>query len=76
MKNILSRYYKITFNPEIEFTQEEPCESRPQTIVGGKIKKPTIQEYYSSKKIPQNGMTFGKIDSLFDKMLYRLSVRT
>ena len=67
--------YMITLNPEIEFTPEGCCDVRPQTIIGGKIKKLTIQEYYLYKKIPQNGMAFGTIVGLIDKTPYQLNMR-
>ncbi len=67
--------YKITLNPEIEITPEECRDVRPQTIISGKIKKLTIQEFYLYKKIPQNGMAFGIIEGLLDKTPYQLSMR-
>jgi uncharacterized protein YlbG (UPF0298 family) len=67
--------YKITLNPEIEITPEGCQDVRPQTIISGKIKKLTIQEFYLYKKIPQNGMEFGIIEGLLDKTPYLLSMR-
>ncbi len=65
--------YKITLNPEIELTPEGCCEVRPQTIISGKIKKLSIQEYYQYKKIPQNGVSFGNIEGLIDSTPYLLN---
>ena len=65
--------YRITLNPEIELNPEGCCEVRPQTIISGKIKKLTIQEFYQYKKIPQNGMHFGIIEGLIDRTPYLLS---
>ena len=67
--------YKITLNPEIEITPEGCRDVRPQTIISGKIKKLTNQEFYLYKKIPQNGMEFGTIEGLIDKTPYLLSMR-
>lgn len=68
--------YKIALNPEIEFSTEGFCDVRPQTIIGGKIKKLTVQEYYLYKNIPQNGMVLATIEGLLDKTPYRLNMRT
>ncbi len=68
--------YRITLNPEIELTPEGCCEVRPQTIISGKIKKLTIQEFYQYKKIPQNGMNFGTIEGLIDRTPYLLNANT
>jgi len=67
--------YNITLNPEVEITPEGCCSVSPQTIISGKIKKLTEQEYYLYKNIPQNGMQFGTIEGLLDETCYRLSVR-
>ena len=67
--------YKILLNPEVEFSLEGVCDVRPQTIISGKIKKLTIQEFYLYKKIPQNGVSFGIIVGLIDQTPYPLNVR-
>ena len=67
--------YKITLNPEIEISPEGCRDVRPQTIISGKIKKLTIQEFYLYKKIPQNGMAFGTIEGLLNETPYQLSMR-
>lgn len=67
--------YCIILNPEVEITPEGCCSVRPQTIISGKIKKLTEQEYYLYKNIPQNGMQFGTIEGLLDETCYRLNLR-
>ena len=64
--------YRIILNPEIELTPEGSCEIKPQTIISGKIKKLTIQEFYQYKKIPQNGIPAGTIEGLLDRTPYLL----
>ena len=54
--------YKIVINPEQEITPEGIAEVRPQTIIKGKIRFPTMREYYLFKNLPLNGMPIGTIN--------------
>ncbi|MFW9876201.1 MAG: hypothetical protein ACFFG0_24120 [Candidatus Thorarchaeota archaeon] len=49
---------------------------RPQTIIGGKIKIPTNEEFCEYRKIPQNGMPIGNIQGLNEGIPYPLELKT
>ncbi|KKN57276.1 hypothetical protein LCGC14_0564040 [marine sediment metagenome] len=68
--------YKITLNPVGQFTPEGYQDLRPQTIIGGKIKIPTNEEFGEYKKIPQNGMQIGEIQGLNTGIPYPLELKT
>jgi len=68
--------YKITLIPVGQFTPEGYQELRPQTIIGGKIKIPTQNEFCEYKKIPQNGMEIARIQGLNAGVPYLLKIRT
>ena len=68
--------YKITLIPVGQFTPEGYYDLRPQTIIGGKIKIPTNEEFSEYKKIPQNGMQIGEIQGLNTGIPYPLELKT
>ena len=68
--------YKITLIPVGQFTPEGYQDLRPQTIIGGKIKIPTNEEFSEYKKIPQNGMQIGEIQGLNTGIPYPLELKT
>jgi hypothetical protein len=68
--------YKITLNPVGQFTPEGYQVLNPQTIIGGKIKIPTQDEFCEYKKIPQNGMEIASIQGLNTGVPYLLKIRT
>ncbi len=68
--------YKIILIPEGQFSPEGYQDLLPQTIIGGKIKIPTNEEFCEFKKIPQNGMPVGKIQGLNTGISYPLELRT
>ena len=68
--------YKITLIPVGQFTPEGYQDLRPQTIIGGKIKIPTNEEFSEYKKIPQNGMQIGEIQGLNIGIPYPLELKT
>ena len=68
--------YKITLIPVGQFTPEGYQALRPQTIIGGKIKIPTQNEFCEFKKIPQNGMEIASIQGLNAGVPYLLKIRT
>jgi len=68
--------YKITLNPVGQFTPEGYQDLRPQTIISGKIKIPTNEEFGEYKKIPQNGMQIGEIQGLNTGIPYPLELKT
>ncbi len=68
--------YKITLIPVGEFTPEGYQALRPQTIICGKIKIPTKNEFCEFKKIPQNGMEIASIQGLNAGVPYLLKIST
>ncbi|TKJ22447.1 MAG: hypothetical protein CEE43_06030 [Promethearchaeota archaeon Loki_b32] len=68
--------YKITLNPVGQFTPEGYQALRPQTVIGGKIKIPTQNEFCEFKKIPQNGMEIASVEGLNAGIPYLLKIRT
>lgn len=68
--------YKITLIPVGQFTPEGYQALRPQTIIGGKIKIPTQNEFCEFKKIPQNGIEIASIQGLNAGVPYSLKIRT
>jgi len=68
--------YKITLIPVGQFTPEGYQDLLPQTIIGGKIKIPTNEEFCEFKKIPQNGIGIGNIQGLNTGIPYPLDIRT
>ena len=68
--------YKITLIPVGQFTLEGYQDLLPQTIIGGKIKIPTSEEFCQFKKIPQNGIEIGYIQGLNTGIPYPLDIRT
>lgn len=68
--------FKIILLPEGQFTPEGYQDLRPQTIIGGKIKIPTQEEFCEFRKIPQNGMKIGSIQGLNSGIPYPLDLRT
>jgi len=68
--------YKITLIPVGQFTPEGYQVLRPQTIIGGKIKIPTQNEFCEFKKIPQNGMEIASIQGLNAGIPYLLKIKT
>jgi hypothetical protein len=68
--------FKITLIPMGQFTPEGFDDLRPQTIIGGKIKIPSEQEFCAFKKIPQNGMQIGNIQGLNMGVPYPLELKT
>lgn len=68
--------YKITLIPVGQFTPKGYQALRPQTIIGGKIKIPTQNEFCEFKKIPQNGMEIASIQGLNAGVPYLLKIRT
>jgi len=68
--------YKIILIPVGQFTPEGYQELRPQTIIGGKIKIPTNNEFCEYKKIPQNGMHIGSIQGLNTGIYYPIEQTT
>ncbi|MBA7673400.1 hypothetical protein ES703_81597 [subsurface metagenome] len=68
--------YKIILIPIGQFTPEGYQDLLPQTIIGGKIKIPTNQEFSEFKKIPQNGIPIGNIQGLNTGIPYPLEILT
>ena len=68
--------YKITLIPVGQFTPEGYEDLRPQTIIGGKIKKPTEWELKTYWKIPQNGIEIGNIQGLNTGIRYPIDLKT
>lgn len=68
--------YKITLNPVGQFTPEGYEELRPQTIIGGKIKRPTEWELKTYWKIPQNGIEIGSVQGLNTGIRYPIDAKT
>ncbi len=68
--------YKIILIPVGQFTPEGYQELRPQTIIKGKIKIPTNDEFCEYKKIPQNGMHIGSIQGLNTGISYPIELKT
>ncbi len=68
--------YKITLIPVGQFTPEGYQALNPQTIIGGKIKIPTQNEFCEFKKIPQNGIEIASIQGLNTGVPYLLKIRT
>jgi len=68
--------YKITLIPVGQFTPEGYQALRPQTVIGGKIKIPTQNEFCEFKKIPQNGMEIASVEGLNAGVPYLLKIRT
>ncbi|MFX1569441.1 MAG: ATP-binding protein [Promethearchaeota archaeon] len=68
--------YKITLIPEGQFTPEGYHDLLPQTVIGGKIKIPTNEEFCEFKKIPQNGLSIGNIQGLNTGIPYPLEIKT
>jgi len=68
--------YKITLIPVGQFIPEGYQALRPQTIIGGKIKIPTQNEFCEFKKIPQNGMEIASVQGLNAGVPYLLKIRT
>ena len=68
--------YKITLIPVGQFTPEGYEDLRPQTIIGGKIKKPTEWELKTYWKIPQNGIEIGNIQGLNTGIRYPIDIKT
>ncbi len=68
--------YKIILIPVGQFTPEGYQDLLPQTIIGGKIKIPTNEEFCEFKKIPQNGMPIGNIQGLNTGVPYPLEIKT
>jgi len=68
--------YKITLIPVGQFTPEGYEDLRPQTIMGGKIKRPTEWELKTYWKIPQNGIEIGNIQGLNTGIRYPIDIKT
>jgi len=68
--------YKIILIPIGQFTPEGYQDLLPQTIIGGKIKIPTNEEFCEFKKIPQNGISIGNIQGLNTGIPYPLEILT
>lgn len=68
--------YKITLIPVGQFTPEGFLPLTPQTIIGGKVKIPTQNEFCEFKKIPQNGMEIASLQGLNTGVPYLLKIRT
>lgn len=68
--------YKITLIPVGQFTPEGYEDLRPQTIIGGKIKRPTEWELKTYWKIPQNGIEIGNIQGLNTGIRYPIDIKT
>lgn len=68
--------YKITLIPVGQFTLEGYEDLRPQTIIGGKIKRPTEWELKTYWKIPQNGIEIGNIQGLNTGIRYPIDIKT
>ena len=68
--------YKIILIPVGQFTPEGYQDLLPQTVIGGKIKIPTNDEFSEFKKIPQNGMPIGNIQGLNAGIAYPLEILT
>ena len=68
--------YKITLIPVGQFTPEGCQDLLPQTVIGGKIKIPTNEEFCEFKKIPQNGIGIGNIQGLNTGIPYPLEIGT
>ena len=68
--------YKIILIPVGQFTPEGYQDLLPQTVIGGKIKIPTNEEFCEFRKIPQNGMPIGNIQGLNTGIPYPLEILT
>jgi len=68
--------YKIILIPIGQFNPEGYQDLLPQTIIGGKIKIPTNEEFSEFKKIPQNGIPIGNIQGLNTGIPYPLEILT
>ena len=68
--------YKITLIPVGQFTPEGYEELRPQTIIGGKIQRPTEWELKTYWKIPQNGIEIGSVQGLNTGIRYPIDAKT
>ena len=68
--------YKITLIPAGQFNPKGYQDLLPQTVIGGKIKIPTNEEFCEFKKISQNGIPIGNIQGLNTGIPYPLEIKT